>query len=118
MAAHDTADYSDEHADTLTRKDLYKYFRSQDNVWASENVNKKKKFSSSFNWENFGNLRQILSYIIFLSVWFMVISLAPNDLSDPLILTAQSLLTWYHKVLNHFHWEGGSWRQQRGYKNL
>ena len=68
MAAHDTADYSDEHADTLTRKDLYKYFPSQDNVWASENVNKKINFSSSFNWGNFGNLSQILSYILFLSV--------------------------------------------------
>ena len=71
IAAHGTADYSDEHADTLTRKELYKYFSSQD-VWASANVNKKINFSSSSNWENFGNLRQILSYIIFLSVRLMV----------------------------------------------
>ena len=41
MSAHGAADYSDEHADTLTRKDLYKYFPSQDEVWASSNVNKK-----------------------------------------------------------------------------
>ena len=44
MAAHDTADYSDEHAHTLTKKDLYKYFPSQDNVRASENVNRKYFF--------------------------------------------------------------------------
>ena len=29
MSAHGTADYSDEHAYTLTRKDLYKFFQAK-----------------------------------------------------------------------------------------
>ena len=57
MSTHGTIDSSKEHADGLNRKDLYKYFTSQDNISAWSNVNKTINFSSSSNWENLGNSR-------------------------------------------------------------